>query len=73
MQADGAAAILWGWSARSHMEHPRMLHPQTILVVDDDADIRIIVSRLFAIHGYHVDEAADGCAAFRRARQLAPT
>ena len=49
-----------------------MLHPQTILVVDDDADIRIIVSRLFAIHGYHVDEAADGCAAFRRARQLAP-
>ena len=49
-----------------------MPHPQTILVVDDDADIRSIVRLLFTMHGYHVVEAADGITALRCARQIAP-
>src|SRR4051812_40999844 len=43
-----------------------------ILVIDDDADIRTVVAHLFTAHGYRVREAADGLAAFVRARQLTP-
>ena len=43
-----------------------------ILIIDDDADIRTIVNRLFTTLGYRVREAADGLTAFIRARQLAP-
>jgi DNA-binding response OmpR family regulator len=49
-----------------------MQQPQTILVVDDDANIRTIVGRLFTTQGYRVNEAADGITAFRLARQIAP-
>jgi len=49
-----------------------MPQPRTILVVDDDADIRTIVGRLFTVQGYRVSQAADGIAAFRLARQITP-
>jgi CheY-like chemotaxis protein len=50
-----------------------MTHQQPlILIIDDDADIRTIVSRLFTTLGYRVREVADGLTAFARARQLAP-
>src|SRR6476660_2526157 len=49
-----------------------MPHPQTILVVDDDDDIRTIVRRLFTLLGYSVCEAMDGISAFQHARRLAP-
>lgn len=45
---------------------------QTILVVDDDADIRTIVHRLFTARGYRVREAADGIAAYACAHHEAP-
>ena len=49
-----------------------MLQQPTILIVDDDDDIRTIISRLFTAQGYRVSEAADGYSAFERARQLIP-
>jgi CheY-like chemotaxis protein len=50
-----------------------MMHQQPlILVIDDDADIRRIVNRMFTTLGYRVREVADGLTAFASARQLAP-
>jgi two-component system, sensor histidine kinase len=45
---------------------------QTILVVEDDADIRAIVQRLFIAKGYRVRAAADGITAFTYAHHEAP-
>jgi DNA-binding response OmpR family regulator len=45
---------------------------QTILIIEDDADTRTIVRRLFAAEGYRVCEAADGLTAFALARQCIP-
>jgi CheY-like chemotaxis protein len=49
-----------------------MLQPPTILVVDDDDDIRTILGRLFSTLGFRVQAAADGYTAFILARQLTP-
>lgn len=49
-----------------------MQQSQTILIIDDDADIRAIVGRLFTTHGYRVYHAADGITAFGLARHIAP-
>ena len=49
-----------------------MLQQPTILVIDDDDDIRTIVCRLFTTAGYRVSEAADGLTAVAQARQIAP-
>jgi len=46
--------------------------PPTILIIDDDANMRTIVRRLFTVEGYCVCEAADGVTAFARARQCTP-
>ena len=49
-----------------------MPNTQTILIIEDDADTRTIVRRLFMAEGYRVCEAADGLSAFARARQFSP-
>ena len=43
------------------------MHAQTILVVDDEAAIRSLVTTVLAADGYQVVEASDGDAALRRA------
>jgi DNA-binding response OmpR family regulator len=45
---------------------------QTILIIEDDADVRTIVRRCFTAKRYRVYEAADGVTAFALARQCAP-
>lgn len=52
--------------------HRPMRPNQLILIVDDDADIRTILSRLLRGLGYQVREAADGPTAFDLTRQLTP-
>lgn len=47
-------------------------HNQTILVIEDDDDIRTIVRYLFTDRGYRVIEATDGLRAVARARQHLP-
>ena len=54
------------------MTFAAMLQQPTILVIEDDDDIRTIVSRLFTAQGYRVSEVADGLSAFDRARQRIP-
>jgi DNA-binding response OmpR family regulator len=44
----------------------------TILVVDDDADIRVLLRELLVSAGYDVDEAADGRTALRRLYESPP-
>jgi CheY-like chemotaxis protein len=39
------------------------VNPRTILVVDDDPDVRMLLSQLFSKEGYHVDVAIDGASA----------
>lgn len=39
---------------------------QTILIVDDDADLRRLFRTALSLAGYDVDEAADGMEALRR-------
>jgi CheY-like chemotaxis protein len=43
-----------------------------VLVVDDDASIRSVVSELLQDEGYVVDTAEDGAQALRRARDAPP-
>ena len=49
-----------------------MHHHQTILIIDDDADVCLIVRRLLMAKGYAVRAAADGVTAFALARQFPP-
>jgi PAS domain S-box-containing protein len=49
-----------------------MNDPMRILVVDDDADVRIGTARLLEKAGYIVDQAADGEAALQTLRQRRP-
>jgi DNA-binding response OmpR family regulator len=44
----------------------------TILIIEDDADVRTIVRRCFSTKRYRLYEAADGVSAFALARQCAP-
>jgi len=39
------------------------VNPRTLLVVDDDPDVRMLLSDLFAKEGFHVDVAVDGASA----------
>src|SRR5579859_935677 len=43
---------------------PASSPPRRILVVDDDADIRQLSTDVLIQHGYHVDAAEDGAAAW---------
>ncbi|VBB06343.1 transcriptional regulatory protein c terminal [Lucifera butyrica] len=45
---------------------------QTILIVDDDAQIRELLSLYFQKEGFTVEEAADGVEAIRKVEQTAP-
>lgn len=45
---------------------------QTVLVVDDDDNIREIIGLYFAKEGFHVEEAADGVEAIRKVEQVKP-
>lgn len=44
-----------------------MVSPQTILVIDDDPDIRDDIQMLLETQGYRVLTAPDGCAGLQRA------
>lgn len=44
----------------------------TILLVDDDPDIREVLATLLTFHGWHVEEAADGLEALALVRLLGP-
>ncbi len=48
------------------------VQPHTILVVDDDADQRFIVTRVLKKSGYQVTESDRGEDAIKRARQMLP-
>jgi CheY-like chemotaxis protein len=42
---------------------PQTVKPHTLLVVDDDPEIRLLLSELFVREGYRVDVADDGASA----------
>jgi DNA-binding response OmpR family regulator len=42
---------------------PQTVKPHTLLVVDDDPEIRLLLSELFAREGFRVDVADDGASA----------
>ena len=46
--------------------------PQTVLVVDNLADIRGMIGTLLALRGYRVAEAEDGPGAVEEARRVVP-
>lgn len=46
--------------------------PRHILVVDNDPDIRAMLSEMFAQEGYAVSTAADGAEGLEKARALKP-
>jgi CheY-like chemotaxis protein len=39
------------------------LRPRTVLVVEDDEDLRVLVARIFSDSGYEVEQAGDGSGA----------
>jgi CheY-like chemotaxis protein len=45
---------------------------RTLLVVDDDPDVRMLLCELFAKEGFHVDVATDGASAILFLEQNAP-
>jgi CheY-like chemotaxis protein len=45
---------------------------KTILIVDDDRDVRFVLGAILNFDGYHVFEAADGNEAIDVARRLLP-
>src|SRR5690349_22835235 len=45
---------------------------KTILVVDDEVDLRRILQLALEEEGFHVDSAADGLAALRKVRERPP-
>lgn len=49
-----------------------MRHGARILVVDDDEDVRALLSRYLEMEGYQVDEAADGTVAMRMVAERSP-
>ena len=51
---------------------PTSEHPPTLLVVDDDPDIRMLLCDLFKREGYRVDVATDGAAAISFLERHAP-
>jgi PAS domain S-box-containing protein len=48
------------------------LQAGTLLVIDDDPTARELMRRFFGKEGFRVEEAADGAAGLRRARELRP-
>ncbi|MGH8013768.1 MAG: response regulator [Candidatus Binataceae bacterium] len=49
-----------------------MPREKTILVVDDDSDVRESVTDLLELHGYHVITASDGRSALVQLKNAAP-
>ncbi|MGH7915905.1 MAG: response regulator [Candidatus Binataceae bacterium] len=49
-----------------------MPHPKTILVVDDDSDVRESVTDLLELYGYRVIAACDGRSALVQLKDAAP-
>jgi two-component system cell cycle response regulator DivK len=45
---------------------------KTILIVDDDRDVRFVLGAILNYDGYHVVEAMDGAEAVETARRLVP-
>ena len=48
------------------------IKPKSVLVAEDSADTRAVLSRVLTSFGYHVVEAADGEAAVEAARRVCP-
>lgn len=48
------------------------MHGQTLLLVDDDAKLRELLSLYFIKEGFSVEEAADGAEAIRKVEQVKP-
>jgi CheY-like chemotaxis protein len=48
------------------------VNPRTLLVVDDDPDVRMLLCELFSKEGFHVDVAIDGASAITFLEQHAP-
>jgi two-component system cell cycle response regulator DivK len=46
--------------------------PKTILIVDDDPDVRFVLGAILNYDGYHVVEAANGEEAVETARRVVP-
>lgn len=55
-----------------HVRSVQGTHMATVLVVDDDADIRLSIRSVLRLHGYDVREAADGQEALRAIFQHHP-
>lgn len=49
-----------------------MSDKKTILIIDDEQDVRTFLKSLLADHGYHTIEAADGVEGMQQARQASP-
>jgi CheY-like chemotaxis protein len=63
-------------AAAEYLHHRAPVIPASILVVDDDADIRMTIAQLLEDAGYHALTASDGLEALeilRRERQLRPS
>jgi signal transduction histidine kinase/CheY-like chemotaxis protein len=56
----------------SSNEQPEMDGPRTVLVIDDEADVRDLVHRFLKKEGYHVVPAGTGDEGIRLARELHP-
>ena len=59
------------WDARLSSRHTVLMNrAQHILVVDDEPDLRKLVSDFLTRNGYHVFEARDGVAMMESLREL---
>jgi PAS domain S-box-containing protein len=52
-------------TATEPVDHARLRGRETVLVVEDDPEVRAVTTRTLAKYGYHVLEASDGPAALR--------
>ncbi len=66
------AALAEGDGAPDDAEHALPAAGSTVLVIDDDAEARDLMSRFLTKQGFHVATAADGEEGLRRAKELKP-